>query len=160
MDGGTDYTGDGTAILWWRLRTCLQDYFIGNNNPENGYTRIVAYHTYQLLHSLQQLPEFLVQLEKAKSQSHCDHPWRRRRFAFDNMMEAEMVTVYGEQPTPLHSYDGPVGILYVLDGELTVGRYLEISNEISSCSGITKLDCQSVNRYQYSQGTLIDSISA
>jgi hypothetical protein len=138
----------------------LQDYFNDDNNQENGYSRIVAYHTYQLIHSLQQLPEFPVQLDKAKSQSRYDHPWRRRRFAFDSVMEAEMVTVYGEQPTPLHSYDGPVGILYVLDGELTVGRYLEISNEISSCSGITKLDCQSVNRYQYSQGTLIDSISA
>lgn len=145
--------------LWKQLKYCLREYF-NHQSEQAGYTRIVAYHTHKFVHALQQLPEFFRHLETAKSDFSDDQPWQHRRFAFDNIMEAELVTVYGNQPTPLHSYDGPAGIVYVLDGELTVGRYTEISSEISASSGITKLNCRKINRYRYSQGTLIDSISA
>ncbi len=145
--------------LWQRLRSCLQEYF-HNSVEQIHYTRLVAYHTQQLINAIQRVPEFTVQLKKAKSQSRHNLSWQRDRFAFDNVMEAEMVTVYGEQPTPLHSYDGPAGIIYVLDGELTVSRYTEINNEISACSGISKLNCETINHYQFAQGTLIDAISA
>ncbi|WP_455221977.1 hypothetical protein, partial [Kaarinaea lacus] len=139
-------------IHWQHLKNCLQDYF-NAHREQAGYTRIVAYHTHKFAHTLQQLSEFQRQLETAKSQTCHNHPWLRQRFASDNVMEAELVTVFGQQPTPLHSYDGPAGIVYVLDGELTVGRYTEISNEISACSGITKLNCRKVHRYRFSQGT-------
>ena len=152
-------TAPSIRRLWQQLKTCLQDYF-NCRSEQVRYTRRAAYHTHQLVHALQQLPQFQRQLKKAKSESRDNHSWQRQRFAFDNIMEAEIVTVYGNKPTPLHSYDGPAGIIYVLDGELAVGRYTEISNEISACSGITKLNCRKVNRYQLSQGTLIDSSSA
>jgi len=145
--------------LWENLRSCLQGYF-NNSIDQSRYARIVAYHTHQLVTSLQQLPDYSAKLLEAKSQSRHDRPWTRQRIAFDNVMEAEMVTVHGELPSPLHSYDGPVGILYVLDGELTVSRYSEINNEISDCTGISKLNCQAVNRYRLTQGTLIDSLLA
>ncbi|HEY5603065.1 MAG TPA: hypothetical protein VIM41_08165 [Gammaproteobacteria bacterium] len=157
--GVIGYSPADITRLWQQLRTCLQDYF-NTASEELDYPRVVAIQTHQLLDSIKQLPEFRRQLQKAKSRSRYDHLWHRQRFAFDSVMEAELVTVYGEQSTPLHSYDGPVGIIYVLDGELTVGRYTEINNAISACSGITKLNCQTINRYRYSQGTLIDSISA
>jgi len=147
------------AVLWAHMKNSLQDYF-KNHEVQAGYTRTVAYHTHKFIHALRRQPEFSLQLDRAKSRPRHEHPWQRQRFAFDNAMEAEMVTVYGEQSTPLHSYDGPAGIIYVLDGELTVGRYTEISNEISACSGISKLNCKKVNRYRFSQGTLIDAISA
>lgn len=145
--------------LWENLRSCLQDYF-NHSIDQSRYARIVAYHTHQFVTAIQQLPDYSTQLEKAQSRSPIDKSWKRQRFAFDNVMEAEMVTIYGNQPTPLHSYDGPVGILYVLDGELTVSRYTEINNEISDCTNISKLDCQTVNRYRLTQGTLIDSLLA
>jgi len=149
----------GINSQWQNLKTSLVDYF-KSQSEQVGYTRIVSYHTHQLVHAFQQLPEFSRQVEHAKTQSHYDHSWQRQRFAFDNVMEAELVTVYGEQSPPLHSYDGPAGIIYVLDGELTVGRYSEINNEISTCSGISKVNCQRINRYRFSQGTFIDAISA
>ena len=147
------------SSLWKNLRSCLQDYF-NHSIDQSRYARIVAYHTHQFVTAIQQLPDYSSQLQEAKSQSPRDKPWNRQRFAFDNVMVAEMVTVYGNQPTPLHSYDGPVGILYVLDGELTVSRYTEINNEISDCTSISKLNCQNVNRYRLTQGTLIDSLLA
>ncbi|WP_455366936.1 hypothetical protein [Kaarinaea lacus] len=147
------------GILWGRVKNSLRYYF-NNHSEHTGYTRAVAYHTHKFIHALQKLPAFNYQLLRAKSRPRPDSPWQRQRFAFDSVMEAELVTIYGEQSTPLHSYDGPAGIIYVLDGELTVSRYTEISNEISACSGISKLNCETVNRYQLSQGTLIDAVAA
>ena len=145
--------------LWGNLRSCLQDYF-NDSIEQSRYARIVAYHTHLFAAALQQLQGYSDKLQEAKLQTQHDRAWKRQRFAFDNVMEAELITVYGNQPTPLHSYGGPVGIIYVLDGELTVSRYSEANNEISNCTGISKLNCQAVNRYRLTQGTLIDSILA
>ncbi len=145
--------------LWCNVRACLQDYF-NDTVEQSHFTRLVAYHTHQFVNAVQQLSDYAELIQEIKSQSRHDRAWVRQRFAFDNIMEAELVTVFGDQPTPLHSYDGPVGILYVLDGELTVSRYSEINSEISACTGITKLNCQTVNRYRLTQGTLIDSLLA
>jgi hypothetical protein len=145
--------------LWGNLRSCLQDYF-NNCIEQSRYTRIVAYHTHQFATALKQLQNYSDKFQEAQTQPQPDRSWSRQRIAFDNVMEAELITVFGNQPTPLHSYDGPVGIIYVLDGELTVSRYSEANNEISHCTGISKLNCQAVNRYRLTQGTLIDSILA
>ena len=159
FDGVSAEFSGKISKLWGNLRSCFQGYF-NNSIDQSRYARIAAYHTHQFVTAIQQLQGYSSKLQEAKSQSRHDRPWTRQRFAFDNVMEAEIVTVHGELATPLHSYDGPVGILYVLDGELTVSRYTEINNEISNCTGISKLNCQTVNRYRLTQGTLIDSLLA
>lgn len=154
-----DYPTESLSDLWKHIKHCLQEYCISQKEPA-GFSRIVAYHTHRLVNALQILPKFQSQMDHAKSDLCDEYPWQRQRFAFDETMMAELVTIPGNQPTPLHSYDGPAGIIYVLDGELAVKRYTEINSEISACSGISKLNYRKVSHYRSSQGTLIDSISA
>jgi len=146
-------------VLWDHLRNCLQNYFYSQND-QAGFSRIVAHHTHKLVNVLQMLPKFQRQMDQAKSAACDEEPWQRQRLAFDESMNAELVAIPGKQPTPLHSYGGPAGIIYVLDGELAINRYKEITSEISACSNISKLNCHKVSRYRSSQGTIIDSISA
>ena len=150
---------DQISNLWKNLRSCLQDYF-NNSLDQSRYARIAAYHTHQFVTAIQQIPDFCALLAEAKIQSRYDQPWTRQMIVFDSVMEAEIITVHGGSLTPLHSYDGPVGILYVLDGELTVSRYSEINSKISDTTGISKLNCETINRYRLTQGTLIDSLLA
>lgn len=153
LQGATDLRN-----LWSSIRSCLQDY-IGQDSLNGRYAKLIAHHSRQFINAVQNLPNYQQHIDTLQSQPRFDSPWYRYQFAGDGVMQAELITVFGECPTPIHSYDGLVGVVFVVDGELTLYRYAEKNNSISDCSAITNLDCQRVDRYAFSQGTLIDSLS-
>lgn len=144
--------------LWYSIRTCLQEY-IWQDSPNGRYAKIIAHHIRRFVNAVQKLPNYQEKFRLLQSQQRYESPWYRCRIATDQVMEAELITVFGECPTPIHSYDGPVGIVFVVDGELTLSRYAETNNAISQYSAISNLSCERVDRYTLTHGTLIDSLS-
>ncbi|MGD8640835.1 MAG: hypothetical protein PVG89_09430, partial [Gammaproteobacteria bacterium] len=144
--------------LWHIIRGCLQDYMI-QESPNGRYARIIAHKCRQFINAVQKLPDYQQQMQSLQTQRPFDVPWLRWRIAADSVMEMELVTVFGQTPPPIHSYDGPVGIVFVVDGELSLYRYSEFHNAISGFSSITRLQCQRLDRYGVTQGTLVDSLT-
>lgn len=143
------------SLLWDRVRECLQGHFRGERccRQEQSARHFVQ----EFVHTLRQFPEFDKIMYTAQSEPRLDHPWGSKLLAYDDGMQIDLVTVFGDSPTPLHSYDGPAGVIFVVKGKLTVKRYRELNPEISNVSAISKLECRNKTCYQSSQCTLIDS---
>lgn len=151
---------DATELrsLWNNIKSCLLQY-IWQDAVNGRFANIVAHHSRQFIAAVQNLPSYRQHIATIQSIGRFEAPWYRCQFAGDGTMQAELITVFGDHPTPIHSYDGLVGVVYVIDGQLTLYRYVENNNAISECSAITSLDCHRVDHYEPSQGTLIDSLS-
>jgi hypothetical protein len=145
--------------LWHRIKDGLQDYFI-EDRKSGRYAQRIGHLARDFIDKIQKLPEFEQIIYTAQNKPRRDYPWHRYELAYDDAMQIELVTVFGDYPTPLHSYDGPAGIIYIVQGKLRLCRYCELNHEISDFCAITKLQCQSMDTYQSTQCTLIDSISA
>jgi hypothetical protein len=146
------------TYYWNNMKHSLQGYFVVERKSGRCAQRI-GYQAREFVDKIQQLPEFEPIIYTAQNKQRNDYPWHRYELAYDEAMQIELVTVFGDYPTPLHSYDGPAGLLHVIQGKLTLYRYRELNHEVTEFSTITKLECQITNNYQSTQSTVVDSVA-
>lgn len=87
-------------------------------------------------------------------------PWLRQRLGYDEVLQADLITLYNNCSTPIHSYNGAAGWIVVLSGECTVTRYREVINYDNDVNMLAKLKPMRTNRYHAGSATLVDSISS
>jgi len=145
--------------FWNRIEGCLQDYFIAHQRI-GRYDDRIRHYTWEFTNAIQKLPEFDNIILKLQNKPRQDYPWHRYELAYDDAMQAELVAVFGDYPTPLHSYDGPAGVIHIVQGKLTLCRYGEVNNKVGTVSAIAKLQRQKMDVYQTTQCTLVDSIAS
>lgn len=130
---------DNIHQTWDSLKEKLYLYSITTKAERGHYqneliSQLVSFHNL-----LEDVPEFIYDFYMVKSRANDDNPWHTHTVMKDNYMKADMMTVYGELPTPLFDHNGLAVLSFVLSGQANVNRYQHLPNTISPHYPIAKL---------------------
>jgi hypothetical protein len=92
-----------------------------------------------LYQALDEHPDFIYAVHVAKTQPRSNYPWNYQLLAKDSDMQLDMVSYFGDYPTPIHDFSPLAGANIVVSGKLRMQRYASVATSVSPHYPISKL---------------------
>jgi len=141
--------------IWQQLKSALLAYCVAESNNTDLSSRVIQLGA-QFTQRLTASQEYANALLMAKSEPQDGKPWLSKCLASDGVLQVNLETIFGANPTPLHNYAGPAGLIVVIEGNLNLTSYTEEVTPLTDCSLLSKLVQKTMNHLQPAQGALFN----
>ena len=150
---------DSLPQNWQQVKNNLHDFCISEFADHTHFTA-VREQAIETANIFANSPAYTDMFTEALTSEQKNIPWTSQKLGYDQVLQADLITLYNNCGTPIHSYNGAAGWLVVVSGELTITRYREMINYDNDANLLSKLLPVRSNRYHTGSATLVDSMSA
>ena len=132
-------SSENINTAWDELKDCLYLYSICSPQQLKQYESDVIRQTKVFHTHLEDVPDFIYNLQMSKLKNRNHNPWFWQNIMQDPYMQAGLMAVYEDYTTPLHDYNNLAVISYILDGQVKLTRYQDQPSVISPYYPIARL---------------------
>lgn len=125
------------STYWEALKHQL--FALSKNFNEKRRAQYLSKYMRALFRSLDDQPDFIYALHLANSKQRGAHPWNEHLLCKDDKMQLDLVTYFGDNPTPIHDFPHLASINLVLKGRVNVQHYQCVSTPVSPHYPIDKI---------------------